>query len=49
MHVLGHGAVLIGMGERTTPMAVEILAGALFASGQATMVIAVELPAARTR
>ena len=44
VHVLGHGAVLIGMGERTTPMAVEILASALFASGQATTVIAVELP-----
>ncbi|HUJ07257.1 MAG TPA: arginine deiminase [Streptosporangiaceae bacterium] len=44
VHVLGHGAVLIGMGERTTPMAVEILARALFDSGQATRVIAVELP-----
>ena len=44
VHVLGHGAVLIGMGERTTPMAVEILASALFASGQATTVIAAELP-----
>jgi arginine deiminase len=44
VHVLGHGAVLIGMGERTTPMAVEILARALFASGQAATVIAVELP-----
>jgi len=44
VHVLGHGAVLIGMGERTTPMAVEILANALFASGQATTVIAAELP-----
>jgi arginine deiminase len=44
VHVLGHGAVLIGMGERTTPMAVEILARALFGSGQASMVIAVELP-----
>jgi arginine deiminase len=44
VHVLGNGAVLIGMGERTTPMAVEILARALFASGQAAMVIAVELP-----
>ena len=32
------------MGERTTPMAVEILAQALFASGQADQVIAVELP-----
>ncbi len=44
VHVLGHGAVLIGMGERTTPMAVEILAGALFDSGQASTVIAAELP-----
>ena len=33
-----------GMGERTTPMAVEILARALFSSGQADQVIAVELP-----
>ncbi len=44
VHVLGHGTVLIGMGERTTPMAAEILARALFASGQAHTVIAVELP-----
>ena len=44
MHVIGNGAVLIGMGERTTPMAVEILAHALFADGQADNVIAVELP-----
>ena len=44
VHVLGHGAVLIGMGERTTPMAVEILANALFASGEAGTVIAAELP-----
>ena len=44
VHVIGNGAVLIGMGERTTPMAVEILAHALFADGQADTVIAVELP-----
>jgi arginine deiminase len=44
VHVPGHQAVLIGMGERTTPMAVEILSRALFASGQAAVVIAVELP-----
>jgi arginine deiminase len=44
VHPIGHGTVLIGMGERTTPMAVEILARALFSSGQATRVIAVELP-----
>jgi arginine deiminase len=44
VHVLGNGSVLIGMGERTTPMAVEILSSALFGSGQASQVIAVELP-----
>jgi arginine deiminase len=44
VHVLGGGAVLIGMGERTTPMAVEILARELFRSGQADRVLAVELP-----
>jgi len=42
--VIGNGAVLIGMGERTTPMAVEILARALMRAGQAHAVIAVELP-----
>jgi len=44
VHVIGNGAALIGMGERTTPMAVEILARALFATGQAASVIAVGLP-----
>ncbi len=44
VHVIGNGAVLVGMGERTTAMAVEILAGALFASAQATRVVAIELP-----
>jgi arginine deiminase len=44
VHVLGHGTVLIGMGERTTPMAAEILSRALFISGQAHTVIAIELP-----
>jgi len=44
VHVMGHGAVLIGMGERTTPMAVEILAHALFEAGQAARVVAIELP-----
>ncbi len=47
VHVLGNGAVMIGMGERTSPMAVEILTRTLLASGQASTVIAVELPAAR--
>ena len=44
VHVIGNGTVLIGMGERTTPMAVEILARALFSSGEASAVIAVQLP-----
>jgi arginine deiminase len=44
VHILSHDTVLIGMGERTTPMAVEILSRALFDSGRARTVIAVELP-----
>jgi arginine deiminase len=44
VHVIGNGAVLIGMGERTTPMAVETVAHALFDAGQATTVVAIELP-----
>jgi len=44
VHVIGHRTVLIGMGERTTPMAVEILARAFIDSGQAATVIAIELP-----
>ncbi len=44
IHVLGRGVVLVGMGERTTEMGVEALARGLFISGQATTVIAVELP-----
>ena len=44
IHVLGRGVVLIGMGERSTPMGVEILARELFRTGQATTVIAVQLP-----
>jgi len=47
VHVLGHGAVMIGMGERSTPMAAEMLAAALFRAGQASRVIAVELPSSR--
>ena len=44
IHVLGRGVVLVGMGERSTPMGVEILARSLFRSRQAMTVIAVELP-----
>lgn len=44
IHILGHGVVLIGMGERTTPMAVELLARELFRAHEADCVIAVPLP-----
>jgi arginine deiminase len=47
VHVIGHRAVLIGLGERTRAMAVELLAKALFAGGHVDHVIAVELPADR--
>jgi arginine deiminase len=46
--VIGRGAVLIGMGERTRPGAVELLADRLFAAGAAELVIAVALPAQRS-
>ncbi len=43
--VIGRGAVLIGMSERTTPpQGVEFLANSLFKHRQAERVIAVELP-----
>jgi arginine deiminase len=44
VHVIGNRAVLIGMGERTTPMAVETVTHALFDSGQVDTVVAIELP-----
>lgn len=47
VHILGHEAVLIGIGERTTAMAVEILAGGLFRTRVANRVVAVELPHSR--
>jgi arginine deiminase len=45
--VIGNGAVLIGMGERTTPQGVETLARLLFQSGEVRVVIVVELPKVR--
>jgi arginine deiminase len=47
VHVLGNGVVMIGMGERTTSMAVEMLAQALFRGGEVHTVIAIELPVTR--
>lgn len=46
--VIGRGAVLIGMSERTTPQGVEHLARSLFKHGQAKQVIAMELPKHRS-
>ncbi|SIR34799.1 arginine deiminase [Paracoccus ferrooxidans] len=44
---IGNGTVLVGMGERTTPQAVDQLARALFAQGGAERVIACKLPVER--
>jgi arginine deiminase len=46
--VIGNGCVLIGMGERSTPAGVELLAHRLFEAGAAREVIAVILPAQRS-
>lgn len=42
--VIGKGAVLIGMSERTSAQGIETLARALFSHQQATQVIVVQLP-----
>lgn len=48
MLVVGDGCVLVGMGERTRPVAVEHLAARLFAAGAATCIVAVVLPKRRS-
>jgi arginine deiminase len=45
--VIGNGAVMIGMGERTTPQGIEFLAREYFKHGKVTKIIAVELPKTR--
>jgi arginine deiminase len=45
--VIGHRAVMIGMGERSTPQGVETLARALFRAGTVDQVVAVEIPRER--
>ncbi|MEV8017229.1 arginine deiminase [Streptomyces sp. NPDC086554] len=45
--VIGQGAVLIGMSERTTPQAVEMLAHKLFAAGSAQTIVALDMPKRR--
>jgi arginine deiminase len=46
--VIGNGCVLIGMGERTRPAAVELLAARLFRAHAARQVIALRLPEQRS-
>jgi arginine deiminase len=45
---IGNGAVMIGMGERTTPQAVLWIARELFRAGSAELVLAVHLPKSRS-
>jgi arginine deiminase len=45
--VLGDGAVLVGMSERTQPQAVEMLAHRLFTSGAADRLVAINMPKSR--
>jgi arginine deiminase len=44
---VGNGAVMIGMGERTAPQAVTMIARELFKAGSASLVLAVMLPRSR--
>jgi arginine deiminase len=45
---IGNGAVMIGMGERTTPQAVLWIARSLFRAGSGRLVLAVHLPKSRS-
>ncbi|MGK5550244.1 arginine deiminase [Actinomadura kijaniata] len=45
--VIGNGAVLVGMSERTQPQAVEMLARSLFAQGSARRIVALRMPQKR--
>ncbi|TDD84919.1 arginine deiminase [Actinomadura rubrisoli] len=45
--VIGNGAVLVGMSERTQPQAVEMLAQSLFAAGRCERIVALRMPRKR--
>jgi len=47
--VIGNGAVLIGLGERSTTQGVEILASKLFASGKVNRIVALDMPKVRSQ
>lgn len=46
--VIGNNALLVGISERTTAYAIELLARRLFATGAIREIVAVELPKARS-
>jgi arginine deiminase len=48
VQTIGNGAVMIGMGERTTPQAVLWIARSLFRAGSSSLVLAVHLPKSRS-
>jgi len=48
VETIGNGAVMIGMGERTSPQSVGILTRNLFAAAAARLVLAVKLPPSRS-
>ncbi len=48
VETIGNGAVMIGMGERTSPQSVGILARNLFQHDAARLVLAVKLPPSRS-
>jgi len=48
VQTIGNGAVMIGMGERTTPQAVLWIARSLFRRGAARLVLGVHLPRSRS-
>jgi len=48
VQTIGKGAVMIGMGERTSPQSVGILARTLFERDAASLVLAVQLPPSRS-
>jgi arginine deiminase len=48
VEIIGNGAVMIGMGERTSAQAVSLLARRLFEADAARLVLAVSLPPSRS-
>ena len=49
VEIIGNGAIMVGMSERTAPMGVERMARKLFAQGAAEQVVAVQMPKDRAQ